>query len=402
MAVGCFGLVRATEAETWTSLNGNSTIEARFIGLWEDKVILERTDGRRFAIRLDRLRGDSRIQARDLAKSNATARAMRIADLREQVASENAPAPKKQIAPPPAPAYQPPQPDASIGEFVQQVNAAISGGHLRVLYDFRPPSYRQDISEIIQLAAKKTSPESFQAIKGTSFRMGDLIVTRRNWLFSSPRFGNFPPAERDKAKWTLLGLANVLQKGLDGDALTLQKLQETEFEQWLEDWDAVIAPHVAEMVTKAELDFDSYTQVVSEGEGTATITTGTGGAPVQVEMVLVEGFWVPKSLADSWENDVATAKQRLEQIPAGAFMAPQAAMSGLVGVMLDQVASADTAEAYHESLDAVLTQADSTASFQQMLQAILSPIQTIITAASASPTDDAADDAVTTDGSASQ
>lgn len=388
--------------ETWTDLRGENSIEAKFIGLWEGRVILELPDGRRKSIALDKLRSDSMIQANNLAKKNDAARAARINDLREQAASLTAAAPIKQVSPPPAPAYTPPKKDASIGEFVKQVNDALTGGHLRVLYDFRPPSYRKDISDVIKLAANKTSPESFQKITNVSYRMGDLIVTRRNWLFSSPRFGNFEPAERDKAKWTLLGLANVLQKGLGPDALPLETLQSKDFNQWLDQWDQIVAPHVAEMVKKADLNFDSYTSVISEGEGTATISTGMGDTKAQVDLVLVEGFWVSKTAADSWSDNVATAKQKIGAITDGKFMESETVMAGIVGATFESVASAKTADQYHDALDAVLTQADSTASFQQILGALLSPIETIIAASSGSAGAPGADAADAADGSAQQ
>lgn len=395
------GFATTAQSETWTALRGDSSIEAKFIGLWEDSVILERADGRRINIELEKLRGDSRIQARNLAAKNDAARTARINELKELAKSLNAAAPAKEVAPPPAPTYTPPQKDLEIGEFIRQVNEAMSGGHLRVLHDFRPPSYRKDISDIVKLAATKTSPESFQKITNVSFRLGDLIVTRRNWLFSSPRFGNFPPAERDKAKWTLLGLANVLQKGLAPEVFSLETFQSKDFEQWLGQWDQIVAPHVAEMVKKADLDFDSYTTVVSEGEGIATIATGMGDAPAQVDLLLVEGFWVPKATADSWAAKVAKAKKEIAATADGKFMESQALMSSLVGSMLDSVENAKTADQYHEALDQVLTQADSTASFPQVLGALLTPIESIMAAASWSAKPDAGA-SEETDGSAPQ
>jgi hypothetical protein len=381
-----FGLTSSAPkatGETWTGLRGVNSFEAKFIGLWgEDKVVLQLSDGRRRTIKLDKFRGDSRIQARNLAKKRAADRASRIRELKAQAASINSAAPSKQLSPPPAPAYSPPKKDAAIGEFVKQVNESLSGGHLRVLYDFRPPSYRKDIADIIKLAANKTSPESFQATTNVSYRLGDLIVTRRNWLFSSPRFGNFEPAERDKAKWTLLGLAYVLQKGLSPEVTALETFQTKDFETWLDRWDKTVAPYVAEMVKKADIDFDNYTRVVSEGEGTATISTGAGESPVQVDLVLIEGFWVSTTVAESWTADVATAKEKIAAIPAGKFMEPQAMMASIVAASLDSIADAKTADQYHDALDSILSQADSTASFQQVLASILSPIQTIITAAS--------------------
>ena len=378
IAIGLAIPVTALRSETWTNLQGTKSFKAEFIGMWGQTVILQRAGGRRVAVHEDSLDATSRIQARGLAKRAAADRAKRIAEINRRSAAATAAAPDKLPPPPPAPKYVPPEKDAELGDFIKQVNDALSGGHLRVLYDYRPESYRQDISELVKLAATKTSPETFQAIVGAPHRLGNLLVTRQNWLFSSPRLNNFAPDDRDKAKWTLLGLGHVLNTGLSTDAIRLEDLQTKDFEVWLDSWDQTIAPHVAEMVRKSGIDLATYTKVQSESEGTATILTGSGDSPADVTMVLVEGYWVPKATADSWASNVELTKKHINETADGEFLQSAASMSGLINAMLDPLEQADRPEEYHKALDFILSQPDSAEQFRQALGSLLSPIQSIM------------------------
>ncbi len=369
-------------AETWTNLQGTGSIEAVMIGLWEDGVILKLPDGTRRTVPLNKLRGDSRIQAQNLAKQLAAKRAQRIKELKQQSEAANSAAPEKLPVPPAAPKYSPPEKDASIGDFIDQVNQALAGGHLRVLYDCRPLSYRQNIDQIIKLAANHTSPATWRAVVGVPHRLGELIVTRQNWLLGSPRFVNFSPADREKSKWTLLGLGNVLHYGLSSDAIQLETFQTGDFDSWLDSWDNLVAPYVAEMIKKSGIDLGAETRVVSTAEGTALISIGSADSAVEVTMVSVEGFWVPQSTAETWNSDVEQAKKRIEEAPPGTFASSEATVAGMIGLMLEPLAAADSAGEYHQALDAMLSQPDSAAKFQQVLDFILSPIQAIMSSTS--------------------
>ncbi len=370
--------IGSANGETWTNLQGTNSIEAQFIGVWEDSVILQRSDGRRITVKLQSLQAASRIQARNLAKQGAAARAAQIAELKRQADSASAAAPAELPEPPPAPPYTPPQKDAAIGDFIKQVNDALTDGHLRVLFDFRPESYRKDISEIVKLAANKTSPESFQKVIAAPNRLGELIVTRQNWLFSSPRLTNVAADERDQAKAMLLGLGNVLFIGLSDDAIQLKALQTENFSDWLDSWDAKMAPYVAEMIEKSNLDLASLTTVESEGEGTATIATGFGESRTDVEMVLVDGYWVPKETSESWAKEVEQTKKQINESADGKYLETMATTFGMINTMLAPLERASRPDEYHWAFDAILSQPNSAEQLRQAIGTMLSPIQSIM------------------------
>ena len=158
--------VCAAQAELWTDLRGTRTVEARMIGLWGDSVILELTGGKRVSVKLEDLRSESRIQAQKLANQLKVSRADRVSELQGNAAAASAAAPQPLPTPSPAPSYKPPQANASVSDFINQIDDAITDGHLVAVYDALPPSYRKDVDEVVKLTASQLNQASWQGKVG--------------------------------------------------------------------------------------------------------------------------------------------------------------------------------------------------------------------------------------------
>ena len=235
------GIVTA-QAEQWTDLNGTRTVEARMVGLWGDSVILELTGGKRVAVKLEDLRSESRIQAQKLARQLEVSRASRVSELQGNAAAASAAAPEPLPKPSAAPAYQPPQANVGVAEFIDQIDAAITDGHLVAVYDALPPTYRKDVDDMVKLTASQLNQNSWQGLVGTAQRIGEVIVTHQTWFLSSPRIQALRPKDLDAVETQVLSLADLMRVGLSPEATSLNQLQTISFGQWLSERDRVIAP----------------------------------------------------------------------------------------------------------------------------------------------------------------
>lgn len=85
--VAAFSLlsVRPSFAEEWTSLGTNRTVQAAFLGMWQDSVVLRMSDGRRVVIEKAKLDAASRMQADDLAAVKAEIRSTRLSELKRSL-----------------------------------------------------------------------------------------------------------------------------------------------------------------------------------------------------------------------------------------------------------------------------------------------------------------------------
>ncbi|MGC6444360.1 MAG: hypothetical protein ACON4H_17035 [Rubripirellula sp.] len=346
-----------TQAETWTSLRGTFSVEAKMLGLWGDSVILQMDDGRRVSVNQLDLKAESRIQATKIAERLAEERMARIDELKVQATELAAPAPNPLPEPPAAPAYTAPKADVSAAEFLEQVDSALMSGHLIVLYDALPPSYRQNVDEMIKLSASSLDPNTFGMVTGVLHQIGDVIVTRQRWLLSSPRIASLGPAEQDFFSGPFLNLAGLLRKGFDPAAMQLQTLQSGDFREWLEERDQVIAPYLAQLIDQLGAASLQQSVVESEENGVAVVNTTTGGVSMKSAYVQVEGFWVPQSLADTWAEDFEQMKQSSTQVDT-ATIASATLFLQPAQLVLNQLANAEDASSFHQQLEAVFAPAE--------------------------------------------
>ena len=345
------------QAETWTSLRGTHSVDAKMIGLWGESVILELSNGRRVSVKLLDLRSESRIQAQQLARELDSSRGDRINELKGQATAAAAPAPDPLPQPAPAPEYVAPQPNLPAADFFDQLDSAIASGHLLAIYDSLPPSYRQDVNEIVQVSAQGMDFAAWQNLIDTLHQLGDLIVTRQKWFLSSPRVQGLSPEQQDLAAGPLLSLAGVLRAGLDPDAMQLEQLKSTDFRQWLVERDQAMAPYLAQLFQQMGVGSLRQVTIESEENGVAVASFTINGAPRRVTYAMVEGYWVPKSLADQWGNLAASWKQG-PQSPLATSMASASMMLQVMQPMLGSLASAGDAAAFHSEMEAIFTPAE--------------------------------------------
>jgi hypothetical protein len=347
----------ASLAETWTSLRGTHSVDAKMVGLWSGNVILELGNGRRVSIKLSDLRSESRIQAEELSRKLDSARAERINSLKGQAVTAAAPAPDPLPVPPAAPDYVPPQPNQSAANFLFQLDTAIASGHLLAIYDSLPPAYRQDINELVKTSAQRLDAETWNGLVGSLQRVGDLIVTRQKWFVSSPRVQTLPPEQVAMAEGPLLTLAGVLRVGLDPQATQLDRLQSMDFREWLAARDQAMAPYLAQLFQQLGEESTRSITVDSESDGVATATIDVDGAKRQVTYVMIDGYWVPKSMADQWPATVQGWKESAESPLATSVTAASLFLQPITP-MLEELAAAKDAGSFHASMENVFMPAE--------------------------------------------
>ena len=81
------------QAEKWTSLSGNRTVEATMVGMWDNQVVLVLTGGRKINVPMDSLIAESRIQAGQLAARLQQQREALTSEIKKVAEEAAAPAP---------------------------------------------------------------------------------------------------------------------------------------------------------------------------------------------------------------------------------------------------------------------------------------------------------------------
>lgn len=339
--------VRPAQAETWTDLQSR-TIEAKLVGVWDGFVILD-MDGRRVKFPFNELRSDSRIKAQERWEEMKNGRVSRVNELQGRAAAASAPAPNPLPKPPATAPYQPPLSGGNVSSFLQNLDQQLDAGHLLVIYDSLPPSYRNDINEYVQLAASKINPAAWQSAAMSFYQVGEILVMRQNWFFSNPRLDSVSEVETLREKLVLVG--GMLREGCQPTEITLQKLQTMEFGQWLAKRDAAVAPYVAEFVS---MGTPRTFRVVSETADKARVKISQAGQEKDENFVNIEGYWVHESLANSWKTEMDSLKQEANAAAPGTYMTAELAQLTALQALLFPLGSAGDEGQFHQAMNTTM------------------------------------------------
>ncbi len=359
LVIGFALLMTAAEsqaAQRWTSLIGNKTVEADFIGMWGDRVILEMSGGRRVTVKVDDLVAESRIQARRMAVEQENRRVETLQQIQLSAKEAAAPAPTPLPQPPSAPDYRRPSTGPPLVQLEWLEQQQRNGHFLLAQFDRMPASYQSDLERLARKAVGKLDSRTTEQLIKVAHSIGDLIVTRQRWIFSHPRFKSAQPESIDILKGVTLSAAGALRSGLNPDELKLEQLTSRPLRAWLVDVDARVAPHLYVLMEQLELAgvAQSSFEVQQEKDGVATVKRMTGDIETTESYTQIEGMWIPSDGAqDKWTTFVTESDTKLDAMPDGSLLADGQVQTGLVLAQgfINAPMSATSAREFHLQMD---------------------------------------------------
>jgi hypothetical protein len=339
-------------AETWTDNTGNFKIEAEFVAIKGDKVVLKKANGTTLEVPLRRLNPAGQELAKKLSAKPAS------------------PATTVVPAPATAPASSANQsPDA----YVRALGAAADAGDYQKLWNAFPQSYQKDVHDVIHSFAENMDAPLWNQISGVLKKAVKLLKDKREFILGHPQVA---PQRAELAK-SLPLVTDALDALINSELTDLEKLKTIDLPKFAAGNGKKIADKMKAASEAAEelqkfappvpggpdgnpfaelgkmkLADVKITLVKHEGDS-AVLKFEPPGKPEskEVEFVRIDGKWLPKDMVDGWQAGIAKAKewtstemkQQLEGVKANAgfFMAP-------INLTLDQLLAAQTQEQFNQ------------------------------------------------------
>ncbi|MCC9599233.1 hypothetical protein LOC67_01580 [Stieleria sp. JC731] len=350
----------AQAGERWTDLYGKHTIEADFVGLWGDTVVLQMSTGKRVSVAMDQLIAESRIQARQLEEEQKKRRSETRSLIEDDAKKAAAPAPDPLPEPPPVAAYSPYTGSGDLLSNLQWQAQQMRNGHvLLVTFDSLPPSYQDDVERLLKQSVAKLDLAGANQVIRSVHSIGELIVTRQRWVFSYPRLKNMDEVNKDLLQKVLLSIGGMIRDGLDPDELQLAELPNQPLRTWIKNIDDKMAPYIAslgdlkETLGIPEVSFN----VTQEQNGAATVETSFGAISQPTDYLLVEDKWVPVSMSkEAWAESTKSWDAWLAETPdASVPNAGQATAATLVvDGFVQSALSATNSRELHAQFDTLI------------------------------------------------
>lgn len=234
--------------------------------------------------------------------------------------------------------------------------------HPEVIWTALPESYRQDITEITASFAEKMDPAIYDKTMELSFRAVEVLKEKKDLIFESTTFqaSQVDPEEVDKALDPTFAIAETV---LSSQISTIYGLGTIDWEQFLATTGATVLEHASAIQIEDEEDpfgelASLEVETVTVSDDTATLKLKTANEdPEEVEMVRVEGRWIPADLAKEWPEMMANARKQLDEMtPENMESIKTQAMMGLgmAEGLIEQIATIESAEQFDAAVGPLL------------------------------------------------
>ena len=224
----------------------------------------------------------------------------------------------------------------------QQTLIAFQEGRLETVFDFLPPSYQADVNTLVRDFAGKMDAEIWSSSFNLVAKVAHLLKSKKTLILSLDGIKRNPQIESIKPYWD--AIATGMHELASGDMSDLSKLKQAKAHDLL----ASASNVFRRMPLPAFSDLQVMTVRSDSTTATLSYRETKDADPKQVEFVLIEGKWIPKSIASGWSSSVVDSKALLDELPRQiSALKPEAikqidAISG----MIDQLQSAKTSDEF--------------------------------------------------------
>lgn len=287
-------------------------------------------------------------------------------------------------APPPAA-----DPSESAEATVIAVVEGLKSDDPAVVWDLMPASYQSDVNDLVHQFAKNMDPQLWRKMIGTIEKTSELFKNQKKFVLEHPQVKASSAGSSEHASEGYDKGVAMLSTFLDSDLADLEKLKTVDVGEQVRKTGGEL---FTQFVALAKLDPDSgfvqlqtalnnfKVQTVSQKGDAAEVEMtpiGLGGAPrkgefgpdgevknektgehpahaaERVKFIRVEDKWVPKHVAETWDDDVADAKHFVNAMPEQLKKSKGIYILILSGFDsgLDELNNAETAEEFNAALD---------------------------------------------------
>lgn len=376
----------ATESYKWTDISGSRTIDAKFVRLEGESVVLEKADGSEVTVPLNKLNLKSQAQAKRLANpkafekqpnSSATMKPKPSTDT--SAADKPAEAPADSAGEAATRASLPK--DITAAETLKIIISELDKENYGILIDTMTPEQTQVLKEIFSTASTKLNKSSFDSIKSLLKRSGKVMGEKKEFIMNYPKLPSEVKPRLSAHYDTVVGLVNdmVASSVADYKAWTegdiekllpvMMKLADVYGTKFIETEKKLNPNTPANMssfiavwgaaVTKETLKSGKVRIVNENGNQAQLEFVSANGGTESINLERVQGRWLAVE-TDLTRASLEQANQQLTQIQsadAGQISGQLTLGLAVVGGLIGQLERANTQEEFNQQMDQLMEMA---------------------------------------------
>ena len=246
---------------------------------------------------------------------------------------------------------------------VKAMIAGMEDGRPIVVWEALPESYQTDINELVQSFGNNMDPAAWKQITGLVSSVHQILDGKQEFLLNHPEVLNAEDPEVSQAavkqSTKLLGAFLDSMQDLDQlksfDGAAFMTSSGKQMVQHILDLQKTVkdAPGMQDKSQIPTLS-NMNVETIESTDTTAKLklTSPDGKSEEIVDMVLVEGKWLPKQMVDEWDTQMAQAQEQIKALPAqmdsvkGQLMMVSMMASGF----LSPLQAAETQEQFNDAV----------------------------------------------------
>ena len=375
ICLAVFTLASSANAETWTDNTGKFQIEADFSGVNGKNVVLTKADGTTIEVPIKRLSAASHARAKELYRASQSGVAAPTTPAASMPDAPAAPAnsnPNFKVPVAPAVAPLPAFPEgATLQATVDFCRDQLMAGHPEVFWQALPDDMRQmvDGQEFRSTMAEsmKSQQQTMKQVEGLFQKMAQVLVTKKQYVLKTPMLatsvppGMMPMVEQgyDPVVGTVYELGMLIFDLPSIDTQTMSEMMDSHGPKLGGHLKGIVAMLPPGML-QAVLSSISITQA-DDNNGMLKMEQEAGPND-RIAMVRYQGRWIPKDMADEWQDNKDSMLAEMKIALAAAQQGEQAAqanmMAGMmitvVGGILDPMLAAKSQAEFDQALMQVM------------------------------------------------
>ena len=281
-----FSVAISTAGESWTDKTGKFNIEAEFVTLRGDQVVLRRADGKSITVPLVRLSAKSAAMAR--ARSQM---ASAIAKSGDSVSGKR-----------------------SIEETIEILNRA-EFHDLNVFWNSLPKSYQSDCNDLVRAFASVIDEETWLACSTPLDKLNRIFIEKKGLTRRILLKNN-----QAKELQVLQGLSRLVDAVCNTSVTKQAKMRRFDGSKFFADDFLPIKRELIAILRRNEQESGNALRQVPEFEllskqgDVARVRSVLGKNSTTQNFVRVEGRWIPEVVRDNWETGINVARKFIEAL----------------------------------------------------------------------------------------
>jgi hypothetical protein len=206
---------------------------------------------------------------------------------------------------------------------IRSMQASVLDNRPGQVFKAMPASYQADIDSLVADAAKRMDTELWNESTALLKQAVGILESKRKLLLASPMMASVPIKADVEKNWDS-GIS-LLQALVNSEFSSIERLREGKVEGLLTGNGAAIMAKITDLMANSESSAEAGKELAKLKDMRVSLVSQDGDSaivkieapeetPENIDMVKVEGVWLPKEMVSGFSLSIAEARKKLEQI----------------------------------------------------------------------------------------